>query len=377
MPKSLVIHVGPGKCGSSTIQDFFKKYNNSCEQNVNFIHLSVLQVEAFNKEHAEQNQSLVNFINRSFSKSETLILSNEYLFECPNAIKNICEISKNITSNISIIGYSRKQASFLVSSYGQWFFRSPERVKEVNEELIKYNINPIHFSGTEKLLIASVLNNFHSARQFSDRIMMDWYANYEEIENAISSYNAVVKCGSLPHKSSDKTLIEDFFDKANISLKEEFKTLTNLRTNAKFNPYFIEAMNAAMEFGLDIPDPHSQNQIITEISQKISESDDFKSDLLPQLMLYIDAYFRESNSKLCQKYELSENYFKNEIDNTLNKEDLLDLVKREEQLRAANNTMLKNYKKIAALMAETLIKLSKEKQTITPQKKRSKFFGWF
>ena len=151
----LVIHVGPGKCGSSSIQGFFKRRKRPCVQKTRFIKLDKTEILKLDHEIPEESAvtAFTRLLSNNLNRCDILILSHELLFECPYAIKNICKISTDLVSSIVIIGYSRRQSDFLVSAYHQWGFREQDRVKEDIDALIDLELDPILFIGLERHLI--------------------------------------------------------------------------------------------------------------------------------------------------------------------------------------------------------------------------------
>ena len=113
---NLVIHVGPGKCGSSSIQRLFKSRRRPCVQKTRYIKLDKIEILKLNHEIPEESAvtAFTRLLSNNLNGCDVLILSHEFLFRCPYTIKNICKISTDLVSSISIIGYSRRQSDFLV-----------------------------------------------------------------------------------------------------------------------------------------------------------------------------------------------------------------------------------------------------------------------
>lgn len=216
---NLVIHVGPPKCGSSSIQHFFKSRKRPCVQKTRFIMLDPIQISKLNHEIPEESAvtAFTRLLSNNLNGCDVLILSHEFLFQCPYTIKNICKIATDLVSSIVIIGYNRRKSDFLVSAYHQWGFREPDRVKVAIDALIDLELDPILFSGLERNLIASIVNDFYRAEQPKHSIQ-DWYISYQNISQLVHESRAVIKCGVLPGKGSDKSLIQDFCEKSDLTL---------------------------------------------------------------------------------------------------------------------------------------------------------------
>lgn len=353
--------MGPGKCGSSSIQYFFKNQKNPCYEKLEFIQLEPQVINKLNHINVIKND--INYFNKFIEKAlkskDTLIISHEYLFDCPNAIKNICNISRNKVSEILIIGYSRRQSDFLVSTYSQWFFRSSARIEEVEGTLIKNELEPIHFNGIERHIIASIIDDFYSARQLSDMSILNWYKSYQAIERLTSSLKVKIRPGVIPNKQYSINLIEDFCTKADLSIKTNVKKATNVKSNVNFNRELIEALNNATQQGLNTPTPHQDNNYLARISDKMNILSEPSCNFLTILKQYIDSYFLNANIEFCKKFGIDINYF--EVQKHYSKTDIMVIIKNEEKKRISNNYATKYYRLLSALMAETCLSLIKER----------------
>lgn len=213
----LIIHVGPGKCGPSSIQRFFESQEQPCVEKTRFIKVPPAIISNLNRENPDDStiSTTTELVVDNLPGKGVLILSHEYLFQCPNAIKRICDIAKIYVPIILIIGYSRRQSDFIISAYSQWLFRSPDRVKETTDEIINLGLDPLLFSGLERQLIASIANDFYSARQLvSNYSILDWRNSYLTISQHVHESGAIVKCGILPQKETSVSLILDFCKKS-------------------------------------------------------------------------------------------------------------------------------------------------------------------
>jgi hypothetical protein len=357
---SLILHIGPPKCGSSSIQQFFASQKRPCVQNTHYIMLDPLEISELN--HEEPSESILTTFTQLVVDHRTgcdvLILSHEYLFACRYAIKNICNLAKNLVTNISIIGYSRRQSEFLISAYSQWGFRSPDIIKAATLVLDTFELEPVLFSGLEQRLIASIINDFDvpKDRKYKN---FDWYHSYKEIRQLTQASGAVVKCGVLPKKESDTPLLQDFCEKSGLTLHDEMKDASQRVFNRSFDQDVIEAVNNAVAFGLDIPGLNESNQALVLLSTKMVKLKDNSSEFLSNLKSYIDTYFFSSNQQFCQEYGLRETYFAPHV--RFSKQEILDLIIHENQQRALNTSIvINNYRMLSARMIELCFKLIKE-----------------
>lgn len=356
MPK-LILHVGPAKCGSSSIQQFFAHQKKPCIQRTRYKLLDPGEIAELNQEDpCEKVVAKITKILRDNLRCDVLILSHEYLFQCPLAIRNICNLAKKSVSNISIVGYSRKQSDRMVSAYSQWVFRSPDLVKEKNEILKGVNIDPILFSGLERHLIASIINDFDYEEQLANYNIIDWYHSYKKISNQVEIFGADIKCGFIPIKDLNSSLIQDFCDKCGLTLRPNWQNAKEKVVNAKFNDDIVEAVYNAVDFGIDMPKPHMKNSILHRLSDMNVQRPKEMSKFLMDMKSYIDTYFLNSNKQLCREYELNEDDFLPA--EQLSKSDIMNKILQEEQRRAGNKSeIIQDYRMLSARMIELCIRV--------------------
>jgi hypothetical protein len=261
-----------------------------------------------------------------------------------------------------MIGYSRKQSEFIISAYSQWGFRSPEGLKQAALVLKQSELESAFFSGLEQRLIASIINDFNVPGGGKHR-NFDWYHSYKEIRQLTHESGAKVRCGVLPKKRSENTLIHDFCEKAGLTLRDEMKDASQQIFNRSFHPDIVEAIDNGVAFGLEMPDINENNQIIILLSNKMVTMENDSSEFLSNLKSYIDTYFFTSNQQFCQEYSLPESYF---VPSTrLSKQEILDLIRHENQQRALNpSTMINQYRMLSARLIELCIKLAKENRRL-------------
>ena len=358
----LIIHVGPGKCGSSTIQDFFAQNSDTCLQKTSIAIASAVKIHELNDNPLDEKaiSYFKNLLDSNLKNKNHFILSQEYLFETPSAIKRICQLAENLVDDILIIGYCRQQSNFFVSQYSQWLFRSIKRINEVNKYIEHIGLDSMLFSGLERQLIASIFNDFQSARMLNGYSVHNWYESYSILEKTLTSNKRVrIHCSLLPGRDSDKTLIQDFCDKANLTLRKDFLNKTELISNSSFSPDLIEAINLAILQGYEMPGPHSNN-LIENLSSKLNTPAKTPSNFILQLKQYIDGYFWQSNQSLCDKYSLDLNYFvKPEV---INKSTILNVIKDEGLKREKNKSeIIANNQALCATLTQLCLTQIKTK----------------
>ncbi len=291
----------------------------------------------------------------------SLILSHEFLFQNPYAINRICHIAKDLAEEISIIGYSRKQSDYIVSAYCQWWFRSFDRITEINAIVSKLGLNPDLFTGLERQIIASIVDDFFSARQLSGYSILDWNKSYEKIIELTRETCARVICGVLPNKESDTSLIQDFCKKADLTLNPKLIDASKMITNLSFDHDVVEAINIAVSLGLRVMGPHEDNQIIALLSS-LSPRKQKISGFLSDLKSYVNTYFWESILALCNQFKLDQAYFtpSHEFD----KQEILEAIAREAQIRTLNMpAVIEERRLLSARMIELCILLANKSNT--------------
>lgn len=357
---NLILHVGPAKCGSSSIQKFFAEQKRPCIQRTRYKLLDPADITALNQEDpCKKVNNKMNKIIRAHLRCDALILSHEYLFQCPLAIRNICNLAKKSVRKISIIGYSRKQSDRMVSAYSQWEFRSPDLVKEKNEILKTIDIDPILFSGLERNLIANIVSDFGSAEQTSNTNIIDWYHSYKTISERVTIPDLEIICGFIPIKDQNSSLIQDFCKRCGLTLRDKRKNAGKEIVNLKFNQDIVEAINNAVDFGFDMPGPHRNNSVLQQLSNMSIRQSQETKHFLTSLKGYIDTYFLNSNRRLCREYELNEEDFAPAVQ--LSKTDIMDIIVREGQRRAANKSdIIHDYRMLSARMVELCLRVMKD-----------------
>ncbi|MBV1921858.1 MAG: hypothetical protein KUG73_14365, partial [Pseudomonadales bacterium] len=282
-----------------------------------------------------------------------------FLFQNPCAVGQMCRLAKSQTTQISVIGYSRRQADFLVSAYSQWLFRSQERVNETTQVLETLGLEPILFTGLERQLIASIANDFYSARQLSEYSILDWHRAYHNIVEQTQASGAHITCGILPKKASDTPLIQDFCEKAGLTLRPSMDAAIRETSNASFNQDIIEAMNNAVSLGFDMPGPHESNDIIELLSSKMNAPKKNTTSFLSHLKCYIDTFYVDSNNQLCKAFNLNDTYFSPA--EKLTKPEILDIIINEGQQRSVNKSeIIQQYQMLSARMIELCFTLTQK-----------------
>lgn len=355
MPK-LIIHVGPGKCGSSSVQGFFLNTKMPCVQKTNFILLTPSDVLALDGEsaHKLECELFFNSLLDQLLGYDVLILSHEMLFMHVDAINCICGMAQKLVSSIVVIGYSRPQSEFIISAYSQWLFRSQERVREVANVLMLHNLDPILFTGVERQMIASIITDFYSARQLSGHMTLDWFGSYEAIDQRLDNNLVSITVGQLPSSNSNTSLIQDFCDRTYLTLSNKYMLVSERIANTAFSPEVVEAINNATLFNLEGPGPHEKNDEIAKLSSVVGFKPTNNSSFVKNMKSYIDTYYLESNFKLSNKYSLDNDYYY--PDTYIDKAQIMETIICQAKLRASNQSaLISKYRLLSARMVAACI----------------------
>ena len=330
-------------------------------QKTHFILLDPFEISKLNYEHPSESllKTFAGRLSKNIAGNDFLILSHEFLFQNPYTIKNICYLAEKRNIKVSIIGYCRRQSDFIISAYSQWLFRSPDRTSETTKTLKEFGLDPLLFTGMERLYIASVINDFYSARQLSEYSILDWHASYKNISQLIPELGAVIKCGVLPWKNNDVPLVQDFCAKAGLTLYTKSKNAVQNIINKSFDQDVVEAINNAVTYGINITTPHDNNAVIELLSSKMNPANKNPSEFLSDIKSYTDTCYLTSNQKLCKQYGLDPAYF--EPSKSLSKQETIDIIIHEDYQRSLNKSaIIENYHMLSAKMVELCFKLIKD-----------------
>lgn len=358
----LVLHVGPGKCGSSSIQNFFATQKLPCIESIRYKLLNPARIAKLNSQDTDKEllDEVMQQLYVDLSGVDCLILSHEFLFQNPHAVYNYCLLAKTLTPKVAIIGYSRRQSSFLASAYSQWLFRSPERIREVNAIINRLGLDPSVFTGLERQFIASIENDFYSARQLSGYSILDWHSAYNNIAQLTNTLGVTIKCGTLPKKESSPSLIQDFCGRANLTLHSDTKDAHREKANLSYDHSVIEAINTAICLGIDMMGPHECNEIMSMLSSLTKTTVD-SDGFLSELASYTDWYYWPSNRMFCKQNGLEREYFMPGPE--ISKQEILDSIAHENHKRSMNKSVvIERHQLLTAKIIELCISLAKRGQ---------------
>lgn len=335
----LILHIGPGKCGSTTIQRLCAASKGAFNQSVGFHFLDPTEFVDLDTGTVSSSRisALDDLIKKTLNDHNVAVISHEFLFQTPQAVGIIIQRMMAACSDVRLIGYARRQSSLLTSTYSQWLFRARERLDEISLLLRHKRIEPKLFTGLERQFIASIIDDFHSARQLSGYNLLDLWGGYKALERQAQCTD--FRIGVLPTAAYSFSLVNDFCKKADLELSVT-QTLEEI-VNPKFNSGLVASLNAAVLAGEAELHPHQGNDEILALSQKLPDFAQPRPEFLDLLCAYTDAYFSDGNKALVERYELFDSYFS--VKTSLSKDELLDAINEEQRYRMHNPNLISEY----------------------------------
>lgn len=357
MATKVVFHIGPGKCGSSTIQGFFHDIRRPGSPKSAFreIHPDIIkqlhqgiEISAF--------RPLEKELTKLIKRHELVILSHEVFFQCPQALVKLCAFVSQFPTEIQIIGYSRKQSQWLNSAFSQWIFRSQERLLENEQILLEHQLRPTAFTALEQHAIAAVLSDFKSARQLSNVSLLNWHEGYNHMQSLVAPFNASLKVGVVPTAAFPFNLIQDFCKKAGLTIKEKYLPATTIRSNSRFHPQLVEAISVGVKSGMISYHPHQQNDALFKLSKQLPKEHPNNAAFMSVIEAYIDGYFATTNQQLTTDFGLPDHYFAPAQE--INKASAIAHIKTHMNKRLSSQEMVHYYMQLSASLLALNLKHS-------------------
>lgn len=314
----IVFHVGPGKCGSSTIQrslalageDITKSSWSSsimkrARREFTYHHIDAAKIYPLNKA-AYDTTALAPFESLfSAIATDVAVFSHEVLFQMPRAVGRLVELATNMGHTTTILGYSRRQDDFIRSSFCQWLFRDKVRLQETWDVVNTAGLDPHLFSALERHIVAAVLTDFETARVLHGDKIFNWNQHYGILEKSTKPFGTSFSVGYLPSARNPFSLSEDAFSRCGITIQP---TLEQNKTNEQFSLYVIEAVAAtclSSEFEFDA---HTENEMLAEMSKAFTAKTPAK-EIIKDLNAYILGAFFSDNKEFCTRFSLDPSYF--------------------------------------------------------------------
>lgn len=305
----IILHIGPGKCGSSSIQSALTAEGSAYARQTAILPQPLIrQIDTPDLEPALEDQ-VGALVRDVMAGSGLAILSHEVLFNRVDALANLARVSTALADEVRIVGYSRRQSDFLGSAYGQWHFRSPERTREVGEALTSAGLDPLLFSGLERFHIAAVLTEMATARQLNGAAILHWGPRYEGLARRAADLGASVSVGHIPGPAHPFPLVDDFYRRAGLEPTPAGEGGERI-VNGRFDPGLIEAINLGVMDGVTLPGPHAHNDFLAAFPVDPVASDPEEAGFLDDLRAYVDTVFWPENQAFSRRFGLDEDYFR-------------------------------------------------------------------
>ena len=315
MRPRFVFHIGPIKTGSTSIQSFLEKedkLNPDIEyKRINPDHFFNLT----NRIHSEKAKQYFKHLfgtktQRGAGKS--CIFSHECMYQRPENISRLTELARDISDDVSVIGYVRQQSSHYRSHYSQFLYFSKEIQDKVSETFKQNHLNQDLFTGLEAFLAALCLSDFAIVKHNHRDEYQNWRRMIQISDKLIPSKTELL-LGVVPRENYKFSLIEDFCQKAGIIRTQLKGQETDIHTHKALPDAAVEILNQAVRSGLNFPSKKPEHLKCFEAfrSQQHHNSDLKLHDakLIESLSNYIDSYYLNGNQELCRKFNLPISYF--------------------------------------------------------------------
>lgn len=294
----IVLHLGPEKCGSTSIQSAIAT-DGPLADVVLAPTLDPYAVIALEQDPVDPSilsafRALIE-TNLAQLRGRTLVLSHEMSFKSLPILRQLAGLATEYSRNVSAVAYLRRQSDFIVSGFGQWHFRCPERLSEAVEVLKANDLDPDVFWAIERHLIASILGGWRLARQPSGHLYLNWAQSIPERAELLNTFGITLSVGALPSKGSHDKLIPDFLQRIGLD-PGLAKDVPPLR-NPSFHPDLVESVAAAIVAGHSLPGPHDANDFYASMSKAASKTSE-KPMFFNDLRNFIDTAFHEANRQL-------------------------------------------------------------------------------
>lgn len=252
--------------------------------------------------------SLIAIIRDRLEHADAIILSHEFLFNKLRALEAIAQICAQEADEVRLIGYSRRQSSFLKSAYSQWHFRSVDHTFSMASVIKGHGLDPSLFSGLERFLIAVFKEDRYAKDQSIDRHILHWGPRYSQLRDRLSDTGVQMSVGFIPSKSHPFSLIDDFYYRVGLE-RPKLEFSSGEITNRQFDPHIVEAINMGVLHGIDMPNSHEKSDFLHETRLPPHEVAEDEADLMQALENHFDTAFWEENKEFCQEFHIDPAYF--------------------------------------------------------------------
>lgn len=273
----VIIHIGAGRCGSTSIQESIKQ---KCNQNNNeeFFLLNTTLIDRLNILSLKGYYSKIEkYLEENLNiKSEKIYVSHEYLFCKPLAIFSLIKFFFRKNFEIKVVAYSRNQFDWLKSFFHKILIFNEDIIRSCNNFYIERGVNTKYIPIDIMFCLHEIENNF----LFTTTEMpmhLFWNKSFDYLKNLTSTF-CKDKTISFYLKDISKlkqSLEADFFkaigdvsyaEKINKNKIPFLNQTLNHRVNNSLIKFFIENEN----MNIDIRNLHSE--FYKKINSNISTS---------------------------------------------------------------------------------------------------------
>ena len=302
-----LLHLGPGKCGSTTITTHLRHLGDVQPHLLTFLALSGREVQELEDGVPATCAAIAARIG-AVPANRVLMISHEVLFKKHAALRWLARAAVKRGGDVCGLAYLRPQSEFLRSSFGQWLFRMPDRLAETALVLKDHGIDPALFTGVERHLTAVALGHPEVGRQPGGQSYFDWAESIPRVAAVLRDEGARLVVSAVPKRDAQRTLIADMMDITGLpgpTAPQSGRALVN----PSFSPQVIEAVCRAIEFGLSVPGRHDGNQWLVQAAPLLEAMPLPPTMFLNQLQIHLDAIYAERNARLAAEYGIDPDYF--------------------------------------------------------------------
>lgn len=325
--KRIIIHVGPEKCGSTTIQKGILSAVDCPNGRLIGETLPPAVIRALNvpspTPKAIGDMDLI-ISQLSRKKCDVVVLSHEMLFRTTRGLCEIANIALRYVDDIRVIGYSRRQSDFLVSAFGQWLFRDPKHLSSIRSGLENKGLDPDLFWSVERFLIQFAFGLIEQGPLLPMYRFIDWSRSVPERADLLSAIGVSVSIGHLPTQAHPFDLFSDFLTRAGLEPPKQLPK-SGIK-NPAFPAGLIEGIVAQIESGA-LDATYTQHNEFFETAAQLSSIPSPDAPLLQILKGYIDTALFDRNKTFSERTGIDPAYFAPSI--TVSTEELMERLRAE------------------------------------------------
>ncbi|WP_428928923.1 hypothetical protein [Marinibacterium sp. SX1] len=334
--RRIVLHVGPEKCGSTTIQGALgmdPAAPGPMADRVRGVLLDPYALVFLESDSPAENvvadlHGLIAAHGRDDS-NRLLVLSHEMIFKSPRLLGVLAAIAGEHADEVVALACLRRQSDLVISGFGQWHFRSAERLRAAGAVIEAQGIEPGLFLAVERHLAAALLDGWQVARQPSGHFYADWAAGLAERAGVMRAVGGRLAVAALPPRGQEARFLPEVLGRIGLAmppagvgsevgteaapgteqdtgLKTGPRIGPKIRRNRSFHPAVIEATATAVLAGLPMPGPHEANHFFRDASRRWAAANRPSPDLsfLARLAARVDAHFAEGNAAVTAEWGL-------------------------------------------------------------------------